>query len=103
MMDERDLEQRQTKTECSLCPPKTLRCAHYGDRWLCLHEQEWQGGPGLFLCAGEGPQLWDHRGHFGEARESISNIPVSELAASLEGFEEAEQALLKDISRILSS
>ena len=89
------------QSECQLCPPKTLRCAHYGDRWRCLHEQENQGEPGLFLCAGEGSQLWNHRGHFGEARESIANIPTSELEASLEGFAEAERSLLRGASRIL--
>ena len=32
-----------------------------------------------FSAPGEGSQLWDPRGHFDEGRESIANIPVSEL------------------------
>ncbi len=79
----------------------TIRCAHYGERWICLHKVG-HVELGLFLCAGEGPQVFDETGHHGEGRESIGSIPVSELPAALTAFEEAEQLLRDGAASLLS-
>ena len=84
---------RLPRAECMFCPPGTIRCVHYGERWLCLHEVN-HVGRGLFICAGEGLQLFNETGHWGEARESIANIPVAELPAALAVFAEAERLLM---------
>ena len=42
-------------TECTVCPPWVLRCAHYGDQWVALHPHP--NGSGFAICVGQGPPV----------------------------------------------